>query len=123
MHQPEPRNLVPAFAAFRLVHGALYIVDMVSRRGPRLCRIAVDDRLSDRLMLREQVVAGAGQGVNQRAVDEDVVGEQPILAPGEAFEYTSGTPLATPSGMMSTRSGLSASTAPSSWLTSTTEPE
>ena len=69
---------MPAFAAFRLVHGALYIVDMVSRRGPRLCRIAVDDRLSDRLMLREQVVAGAGQGVNQRAVDEDVVGEQPI---------------------------------------------
>ncbi len=29
-----------------------------------------------------------------------VVGEQPILRPGEAFEYTSGTPLATPSGIM-----------------------
>ena len=29
-----------------------------------------------------------------------VVGEQPVLAPGEAFEYRSGTPLATPSGIM-----------------------
>lgn len=30
-----------------------------------------------------------------------VVGEQPTLAPGESFEYTSGVPLATPSGIMS----------------------
>ena len=29
-----------------------------------------------------------------------VVGEQPVLQPGESFEYTSGTPLATPSGIM-----------------------
>ena len=32
---------------------------------------------------------------------EGVVGVQPILDPGEAFEYTSFVPLATPSGMMS----------------------
>lgn len=29
-----------------------------------------------------------------------VVGEQPILKQGESFEYTSGTPLSTPSGFM-----------------------
>ena len=29
-----------------------------------------------------------------------VVGQQPILRPGENFEYKSGTPLETPSGMM-----------------------
>lgn len=29
-----------------------------------------------------------------------VVGEHPVLKPGEAFEYTSGTPLGTPSGFM-----------------------
>jgi ApaG protein len=29
-----------------------------------------------------------------------VVGEQPVLKPGESFEYTSGVPLNTPSGMM-----------------------
>ena len=31
---------------------------------------------------------------------EGVVGEQPILAPGDIYEYTSGTPLSTPSGIM-----------------------
>ncbi|KAF0145472.1 MAG: ApaG protein [Rhodospirillaceae bacterium] len=29
-----------------------------------------------------------------------VIGEQPVLRPGEAFEYSSGTPLTTPSGIM-----------------------
>lgn len=38
---------------------------------------------------RSQEVRGAG-----------VVGEQPVLQPGKAFEYTSGTPLNTPSGIM-----------------------
>lgn len=38
---------------------------------------------------RVQEVRGAG-----------VVGEQPILKPGEKFEYTSGTPLNTSSGFM-----------------------
>ncbi len=36
----------------------------------------------------------------QEVRGEGVVGEQPVLRPGEAFEYTSGTPLATPSGIM-----------------------
>ena len=31
---------------------------------------------------------------------DGVVGEQPILRAGEQFEYTSGTPLSTPSGIM-----------------------
>jgi ApaG protein len=31
---------------------------------------------------------------------EGVVGETPVLPPGGAFEYTSGTPLPTPSGFM-----------------------
>ena len=38
---------------------------------------------------RVQEVRGAG-----------VVGEQPVLNPGESYEYTSGTPLPTPSGIM-----------------------
>ncbi|MEI8393602.1 MAG: Co2+/Mg2+ efflux protein ApaG [Rhodospirillaceae bacterium] len=29
-----------------------------------------------------------------------VVGEQPVILPGTAYEYSSGTPLATPSGIM-----------------------
>ncbi|WP_373086052.1 Co2+/Mg2+ efflux protein ApaG [Sneathiella sp.] len=31
---------------------------------------------------------------------EGVVGEQPVLAPGDSYDYTSGTPLPTPSGIM-----------------------
>jgi ApaG protein len=37
-----------------------------------------------------------------------VVGEQPILSPGQAFEYTSGTPLPTPSGIMVGSYGMEA---------------
>ena len=36
----------------------------------------------------------------QEVRGEGVVGEQPVLGPGESFEYTSGTPLGTPSGIM-----------------------
>ena len=39
-------------------------------------------------------------GTSHEVRGEGVVGEQPVLAPGESFEYTSGTPLATPSGVM-----------------------
>src|SRR4029077_18777384 len=39
-------------------------------------------------------------GRRQEGKGAGVVGEQPILKPGEAFEYTSGTPLPTPSGIM-----------------------
>ncbi|MBL4758874.1 MAG: Co2+/Mg2+ efflux protein ApaG [Rhizobiales bacterium] len=39
---------------------------------------------------REEIIEGLG-----------IVGEQPLLAPGEAFEYTSGVPLSTPTGIMS----------------------
>ena len=36
----------------------------------------------------------------QEVRGQGVVGEQPTLAPGETFEYTSGAPLTTPSGFM-----------------------
>ena len=39
-------------------------------------------------------------GQVQEVRGQGVVGEQPVLGPGEAYEYTSGTPLATPSGFM-----------------------
>jgi ApaG protein len=40
------------------------------------------------------------QGRTQEVRGAGVVGEQPVLRPGETFEYTSGTPLPTPSGIM-----------------------
>ena len=39
-------------------------------------------------------------GRTQSVSGPGVVGQQPLLEPGEAFEYTSGTPLDTPSGFM-----------------------
>ena len=39
-------------------------------------------------------------GTLQEVRGKGVVGEQPILNPGEKFEYTSGTPLSTSSGFM-----------------------
>ncbi len=41
-----------------------------------------------------------GFGRLQEVKGPGVVGEQPILNPGDSFEYTSGTPLSTPSGIM-----------------------
>lgn len=39
-------------------------------------------------------------GRSQEVHGEGVVGEQPVLEPGDSFEYTSGVPLSTPSGIM-----------------------
>jgi ApaG protein len=44
---------------------------------------------------KEQEVRGAG-----------VVGEEPLLKPGESYEYTSGVPLPTPSGFMQGSYGM-----------------
>jgi ApaG protein len=41
-----------------------------------------------------------GEGRVQEVRGPGVVGEQPVLQPGEAFQYTSGCPLATPVGSM-----------------------
>lgn len=51
------------------------------------------------LLKRTWLITDA-QGRTQRVHGEGVVGEQPVLDPGEAFTYTSGTPLGTPSGFM-----------------------
>ena len=40
------------------------------------------------------------RGRRQQVRGQGVVGKQPVLKPGESFEYTSGTPLSTPSGIM-----------------------
>ncbi len=39
-------------------------------------------------------------GREQTIVGEGVVGQQPRISPGESFRYTSGAPLAAPSGFM-----------------------
>jgi ApaG protein len=41
-----------------------------------------------------------GRGVQHRVEGEGVVGEQPVVRPGKAFDYVSGCPLPTPTGAM-----------------------
>ena len=54
------------------------------------------------LRTRHWIITDA-TGRKQEVRGEGVVGEQPVLAPGERYEYTSGVPLPTPSGFMTGR--------------------
>jgi ApaG protein len=53
-----------------------------------------------KLISRHWIITDANSDV-QEVRGMGVVGEQPLLAPGERFEYTSGTAIATPVGTMS----------------------
>ncbi len=55
--------------------------------------------LSAQLMSRHWIITDA-QGLVQEVRGLGVVGAQPVLKPGESFEYTSGTSIATPVGTM-----------------------
>jgi ApaG protein len=61
----------------------------IENRGPETVQLLNRHwRITDKLG-RLQEVKGPG-----------VIGEQPVLKPGESFDYTSGCPLETPSGIM-----------------------
>jgi len=47
-----------------------------------------------------------GMGRKQEVRGPGVVGKQPVLKPGDSFEYTSGVPLPTPSGFMTGTYGM-----------------
>lgn len=65
-----------------------YTVEIENQTGTDLC---VKERFWQIADSRGQVQEVRGSGV---------VGEQPVLKPGEVFRYTSGAPLTAPSGMM-----------------------
>jgi len=54
------------------------------------------------LLKRHWIITDAN-GREQNVRGEGVVGKQPVLKPGEQFEYTSGVPLTTSSGFMTGR--------------------
>jgi ApaG protein len=93
-----------------LTNGILVTVKsayMPERSAPTLRRfafaytvtIANQGRETTQLMSRHWVITDS-EGEVQEVRGEGVVGEQPVLAPGEAFEYTSWCVIATPSGSM-----------------------
>jgi ApaG protein len=64
-------------------------------------RIRIENRGREPVqLLRRTWQITDGRGRVQRVQGVGVVGQQPLLEPGESFEYTSGTPLETPSGFM-----------------------
>src|SRR5690606_33720899 len=74
-------------------------------------RVVIENQGPDAIRLRSRYwrITDAN-GTTQEVSGEGVVGEQPVLKSGEIYEYTSGAPLATPSGFMSgayTMEGLS----------------
>jgi len=64
-------------------------------------RIKIENNSADtvQLMSRHWIITDA-LGRQQEVRGAGVVGEQPVLAPGASFSYSSGTPLQTPSGFM-----------------------
>jgi ApaG protein len=51
------------------------------------------------LLSRHWIITDGNNNV-EHVRGDGVVGEQPVIRPGEAFEYTSGCPLGTPVGSM-----------------------
>ena len=64
-------------------------------------RVRIENRGEQtvQLMNRHWIITDA-IGRTQEVKGPGVVGEQPVLRPGDGYEYTSGTPLPTPSGIM-----------------------
>ena len=64
-------------------------------------RVIIENRGREtvQLLSRNWMITNA-RGELTEVKGPGVVGEQPVLKPGESFEYMSGAPLNTPSGMM-----------------------
>jgi len=62
-------------------------------------RIENDGDIAVQLMTRSWTIAD-GRGARHRVEGDGVVGEQPVIAPGAAYDYVSGCPLTTPTGSM-----------------------
>ena len=69
--------------------------------------IEIKNRGADTVQLRTRhwrITDGLGR--RQEVRGAGVVGKQPVLKPGDTFEYTSGVPLPTPSGFMTGSYGM-----------------
>jgi ApaG protein len=62
-------------------------------------RVTNESRETVQLISRHWIITDA-LGQIEEVRGEGVVGKQPVLEPGESFEYTSGCPLTTPFGSM-----------------------
>jgi ApaG protein len=65
-------------------------------------RIENEGEEAIQLISREWIISD-GRGGRHEVQGEGVVGEQPVIEPGAAFDYVSGCPLGTPTGYMEGR--------------------
>jgi ApaG protein len=65
-------------------------------------RIENEGAMAVQLVSREWIISD-GRGGRSEVQGEGVVGEQPVIEPGGAFDYVSGCPLGTPTGWMEGR--------------------
>ncbi|MEM9706894.1 MAG: Co2+/Mg2+ efflux protein ApaG, partial [Pseudomonadota bacterium] len=72
--------------------------------------VSIDNDSADtvRLCTRHWRIIDA-EGSIEEVAGDGVVGKQPVIHPGERFEYTSGAPLGTPSGLMHGSYGMETS--------------
>ncbi len=83
---------------------AVYLPDQSDESADRYVfayriRITNTGTVAARLISRHWIITDAHQQ-RQEVRGDGVVGEQPHLQPGDSFEYTSGTSIATPVGTM-----------------------
>lgn len=75
--------------------------DPIERKFVWAYQIRIENRGSEPVQIqtrRWRVIDALGN--EQEVAGVGVVGQQPVIEPGDAFEYTSGAPLQTPSGIM-----------------------
>jgi ApaG protein len=111
---PRPAATTEAYVAttrgIRVVVAPRFVPEQSDPQGGRFVW-AYDVRLENlgeetvRLVTRHWVITD-GLGRVEEVRGPGVVGEQPRLAPGESFEYTSGCPLGTESGVMQGSYGM-----------------
>ena len=82
----------------------VYLPDQSSEEGERhvfayTITIANAGTIATQLISRHWIINN-GDGTIQEVRGLGVVGEQPLLKPGDSFEYTSGTVISTPVGSM-----------------------
>jgi ApaG protein len=102
--QPAGTTFSETTREIRVSVRAFYLVDQSEPQNGHYVwayRVSIENTGRHTVQLRKRTwLITDGQGRTQRVHGEGVVGEQPVLEPGESFEYTSGTPLSTPSGFM-----------------------
>ena len=104
MAKPRGTPFSATTADIRVTVRAIYLADQSEPERSHYVwayRVGIENlgKRAVQLLKRTWLITD-GRGLTQRVHGDGVIGEQPVLEPGESFEYTSGTPLSTPSGFM-----------------------